>query len=144
MDERKAFRLYVSSDSSASYYTVNTKSKFWVHLANPIRLEGVWEVGLTELFTCATKTPQTSAVYVYCNLSVKVPVSDSMSRCLRILPPFSNTAINSFNFDRPYFERVEFAEFQDISLFLLDNSAQALNLADVGVVTHAVLYFRPR
>ena len=143
MEDRKPFRLYLSSDSSAKYYQRNTKTDFWVHLSNAIHLRGAWEVGITELFTSKAEPSQDSALYIYTNISVQVPVSDSMIRLLRILPPPSDKESNTYVFDRPYFERVEFPEIQDIRFRLLDKNAQPYKLDSTGVVTHIVLWFRP-
>lgn len=144
MDARRPFRLYLSSDSSARYYdTSNTKAEFWVHLSTPIVLPGLWEVGVTELFTTTVETKVDSALFLYTNIIVQVPVSDSMSRCLRVIPPLSDVEPNSFLYERPYFERVEFPEIQDIKFRLLDNKGTPYNLSRAGVVTHIVLWFRP-
>jgi hypothetical protein len=144
MDLKNTFRVYLSSDSSASYYPNNTKSRFSVHLANPLQLSGEWQCGITELFTCPTKSRQTSAVYVYCNITEKVPLSDYMGRCLRVLPPFSENVINQFVFDRPHFHTVDFSEVQDISFTLFDRLGSPLDLQDTGLVTHITLLFQRR
>lgn len=144
MEGRRPFRLYLSSDSSKSFFTsTNSRTDFWVHLANPIRLDGDWEVGVTELFTTKAESAQDSALFLYCNIGVQVPVSDSMIRCLRVLPPLSDKDPNIYRFDRPYFERVEFPDFQDIRFRLLDRLGALYRLASTGVVTHIVLWFRP-
>lgn len=143
MDEQHPFRLYLTSDSSSEFFPKNTKTSFGVHLSGAIRLQGRWEVAISEIITTSTISPQDSPVFIYCNISEKVFLSDSQSRCLRVLPPLSSTTFNSFTFDHLYFEKVEFSEFQDVLIQLKNNLGEAYPLKSSGPATTLVLSFKP-
>ena len=42
------FYMTLPSNSSMNYYPENTVTKYKTHLAQPVSLEGDWEVGLFE------------------------------------------------------------------------------------------------
>lgn len=145
MGEKAGFRVNLASDSSASFFNANERSRFGVHLGSYIRLSGKWEVAVTQIITAKTEKETASPLYIYSSISVKVVVSDTMSRCLRILPPLSHTAINHFILDSPYYERVEFQEFQDIRIYLNDRQGNKYPLDNTldATPTVIVLHFRP-
>lgn len=143
MDEQHPFRLYLTSDSSKEFYPGNSKTSFGVHLSSPLQLRGRWEVALSEIIATSSSSPQESQVFVYSNISEKVYLSDSKSRCLRVLPPLSSDSYNSFTFDHLYYEKVEFSEFQDVLIHLKNNLGEAYPLRSTGPATTLVLNFRP-
>lgn len=143
MDGRSPFRIYVTSNSSATFHTSNTKTKFGVHLANEIKLDGAWEVALTEIISTKLKQDSDSPLFIYTNISAKVLVGDSSAPCLRILEPFKTSQNNCLRYDNPSYERVTKSSIEDIICKLKDEDGAYFPLSDSGPATVLTLHFRP-
>lgn len=141
-----SFYLTLSSDSSKQYFSDNTIAQFSTQLVRPVCHAPSYEVAVCEVFLPPFETwkARTSAspIYMYCDVTQPVLVSDTSARLLRVLVP--DIISGYYAFPTLYYLPVEKRNFQNITVSFRTRWAELYPFQDSEYPSTVVLHFRER
>lgn len=119
-----SFYLFVDSDSdvSKSYFPNNSPINFKVHLKEPLQLDHIWKVALTDIrLKDSNKIVYTDDLYVLCDLVGESIVNgikqESFLRKVQCVRKGNWTHV----YDSPHYMNINKTQIFDIEFYILDN-----------------------
>lgn len=119
-----SFYVIVNSNQSLDFFPNNTPSYFCVHLKTPLQLQGIWKVGLSEIYIHENHIVSSHRhLYVYTNICGESIVDGESQPLLRRL--ISNENGSWMNIFQPVFYlTVNKTQIYDIEFYIKTDSNQ--------------------
>ena len=142
-----SFYLTLSSDSSRLFFPRNTIANFTTQLIRPICTSPrPYEVALCEVFLPTLEIWRhrntASPIFLYCDITEPVLVSDTAARLLRVLTP--DLIAGHHTFSSHFYMPVERRNFQTITISFHTKDGALYPFDDSKYPSTVVLHFRER
>jgi hypothetical protein len=148
MNPEEDFFVVLTSDSSKTTYSNNTKIAFTCHIPTAYNLEGRWDVCLWSLSATSQIVQDNlmedppGSMLVYTDIVTDTVIGDVTASLLAVLPLPHKKAATRFKPANLAYHRVKVKQLTDISIKLADLSGKAIDFNDEDSIVVIELHFR--
>lgn len=124
MSSTNSFFLFIDSDSeqNKTYFPDNTSTNFKIHLSEPLQLDNIWKVALTEIrIKEDNRTTFMGSLYVLCNLVDYSIVNGGQKQPILRRLQCNKKGNWTHKYESPHYLSIHKTQIFDIEFFILDD-----------------------
>ena len=111
------------SDENKTYFPDNTPTKFKIHLAEPLQLDNIWKVALTEIrIKDDNKIPYMNDLYLLCDFVDYSIVNGGQSHPILRRLQFVKKGNWAHKYDTPNYLSINKTTVVDLEFYILDRN----------------------